>query len=54
MVGTISTSKGDISQLFQLDKLLHKDEERLEKKVSVDITSYFISFGESSMEMVKS
>lgn len=29
VVGAISTSKGDICQLFQLDKLLHKDEERL-------------------------
>ena len=31
MVSAISTSKGDICQLFQLDKLLHKDEERLEE-----------------------
>jgi len=29
MVGAIPTSKGDICQLFQLDKLLHEDEERL-------------------------
>jgi len=29
VVGAIPTSKGDICQLFQLDKLLHKDEERL-------------------------
>ena len=39
MVGAISTSKGDIRQLFQLDQLLHKDEERLEGDCQVIIQS---------------
>ena len=33
MVSAIPTSKGDICQLFQLDQLLHEDEEGLVKNL---------------------
>ena len=39
VAGAVSTGKGDIRQLFQLDELLHKDKERLEGNIQVFITS---------------